>query len=433
MSKRLFFLLLLTVINNISSQNDVRKVLLNNFVQDEKGKKLQSIIAVYKYTGQPFEDPINLGVETKKASGTFYAKLPDMSGIKDTSYAYVYFGGIDQRKDLPGYTLIIIGNNQRSFKPALLWIDRNHNLDLSDDGAPDTFPSTLNEKDIVLKHPVIKNATYTVNISRFSFSYNSKYIGMLDDYYKENSGAKKFAGALYSFKEQRINTIAGDYKNGNDSFRIGIKDVNCNGLYNDAENDYILIGDYGSTVLPDNIVKIESKAGKTYFERNGKRYNVVYIDKLGNYVSIELDSDAKIKNALVSGKKLKKFRFYTTDKEKKSVSIKKYRRKATYIYVWRFDQPGFSADTAILRIIARDYADRINLVTLNYGETPKELKTFKRVNKINWNIGQSTKKINDLLFIEQFPFGLLTSKRLRIKEVKISPADLLLLLKNNQI
>ena len=412
----------------------MQKVLLNQFVQDEKGKKMQAIIAVYKYTGQPFEDPMLLGVESKKESGKFYAKLPDMTGVRDTSYAYVFFGGIDKRKELPGYSLMIIGNNQRLFNQnALIWIDKNHNLDLSDDGPPDTFTSTQTEKDIVLKHPNIPFASYTVNISRFSFSYNSKYIGMLDDYYNENAGSKKFAGTLYSFKEQRINAIAGDYKFGNDSFRIGIKDVNCNGLYNDAGVDYILVGNYGQGILPDNSIPILEKEGKTWFEKDGKRYNILKIDPIGAYILIQNDADAKVKNALVVGKKLKKFRFTTTDKEKKTISIKKYRKKPTYIYVWRFDQPGFSTDTAILRIIARDYGQRINLVTLNYGEKPKELKTFKRLNAINWNIGQSTKKINDQLFIEQFPYGLLTSKRLRIKQVKISPSDLLFLLQNNQI
>lgn len=409
------------------------KVALNSFVQDEKGKKMQAIIAVFRYTGQPLEDPVNLGVETKKAPGKFTFKMPDMQGIKDTSYAYIFYGGIDKRKELPGYTLMVIGNNTRSFRPALLWIDKNHNLDLSDDGAPDTFPSTVPDKDITLYHPDIPNAAYTVNISRYSFSYNTKYIGMLDDYYRENSGGRKFAGALYSFKEQRINTIAGDCKIGNDSFRIGVKDVNCNGLYNDAGTDYILIGDYGAEVLPDNIHPIEKKDGATVFERNGKRYIIRYIERVGAYLTLEEDEGAKIKNKLVTGKKLKKFRFYTTDRERRTVSVRKYRKKPLYIFVWRFGQPGFSEDTAALRIIARDYSDRVQVLALNYGETPRELRTFSRVNHINWIVGQSTAKINSLLFTEQFPHGVLTGKRLRVKQSRISPAELLSLLRNKQL
>lgn len=417
----------------MAAGSPVHKILLNTYAMDEKGKKLQAIVAVYRYQGQPFEDPMNLGVETKRKAGKFFVKMPDMRGITDTCYAYIYFGGVENRELLPGYTFVVIGNNQRSFKPALLWVDRNQNLDLSDDGAPDTFASTATEMDLVLHNPSMRNAVYTVNLSRFSFSYNSRYIGMLDDYYKENSGGRQYAGTLYSFKEQRINTIAGDFKYGKDSFRIGIRDQNCNGIYNEAGSDFILIGNYKADVLPDNPIPIQEKNGKTWFERNGKRYTVTGIDKLGAYVSIREDSSARLAYALHSGKKLRKFRFQTTDRERRTVSIKSYKKKPAYIYVWRFGQTGFSEDTAILRIIARDYPDKIALLTLNYGETPGELKAFKRRNHINWSIGQSTQKINRLLFVEQFPYGVLTGKKLRIRMARISPAEILNLLKNNQI
>jgi hypothetical protein len=435
MLKYAFYIFSCLLAVNVSGQNTTKKILLDHYVEDEKGKKLQSIIAVYKYTGQPFEDPINNGIETKKEFGKFYAKLPNMTGVRDTSYAYIYFGALGQNKDLKGYVLTIIGHNTRQGNQpsTLLWIDRNYNLDLTDDGAPDTFSNMITQKDIVLYHPTVKNATYTVNISRFAFSYNAKYIGMLDDYYKENSGSKKFAGALYSFKEQRINTIAGDYKSGNDSFRIAVKDVNCNGLFNDAETDYILIGPYKANVMPENIIPIERKAGKTFFEWNGKHYNVLHIDQVGAYINIQWDDQAPIVNALVAGKKIKKFKFQSTEKDKASISIRKYRKKPTYIYVWRFDQPGFAADTAILRIIARDFSDKVNLLTLNYGETPKELKAFKKRNHINWTIGQSTMKINEKLFINKYPTGILTQRRLKVKQVSLSPSELLLLLRNNQI
>ena len=434
MTLRFLLISLLVLSAKISAQTPVHKVYLNKIVQDEKGKKMQAIVAVYKYTGPVFEDPISLGVDTKKEAAKFTPKLPNMQGVDDTSYAYIFFGALQSRKDLKGYTLMLIGNNQRTYnKPALLWIDKNHNLDLSDDGAPDTFASSANEKDITLINPLNKNATYTINISRFSFSYNSKYLGMLNEFYEANSGNKKFSGALYSFKEIRLNTIAGDFKFENDSFRFGLKDVNCNGIYNDAGIDQIIIGDYQTFVLPDNSIDINAKADKNGFEKNGKHFNITFIDPLGAYVSIQEDKNAKINNSLVLGKKLKKFKFLSTDKTPKKISIKKYKKKPLYIYVWRFDQAGFTEDTAALRIIARDYADRIQVITLNYGEKPTELKSFKQRNLINWFIGQSSQKINESLFLNEFPLGILTGKRLKIKQVKISPADLLNLLKNQQI
>lgn len=416
------------------AQSPVIKVSLDQFVEDTRSKKMQSIIPVYKYPKTVFEDPINNGVDTKKEFGTFNAILPDLAGYNDTCYAYFYFGALNERKELPGYVMAIIVNNKREYKkPAKIWLDRNYNLDFRDDGDPIAFDENAGYMDLTFVNPKIKNAVYTVNISRYPFTFNSKYLGMLDDYYALNSGSKTFAGSLYSFREQRVNTIAGDYKYEDDSFRIAIKDVNCNGIYTDAEQDYIIVGDYKTTLMPDNVIPIHAKEGKTYFERDGKRYNILNIDRVGTFIEIQRDDDAKISNSLVVGKKIKKFKFYTPEKERKTVSIKKYRKKPTYIYVWRFDQDGFTKDTAALRIIARDYADKINLVTLNYGETPKELRAFRAKNKINWHIGMSTQKINNKLFIEKYPYGVLTGKRLKIKQLKISPQELLILLQNNLI
>lgn len=434
MSFRYLALFTFFILAKLQAQTPIHKVFMNDIVQDEKGKKMQAIIAVYKYSGQPFESPASIGVASKKESEKFYAKLPNMQGIKDTSYAYIYFGGLQNRNTLKGYTLMVIGHNQRSFnQPALLWIDKNHNLDLSDDGPADTFASNANEKDIVLSNPDNPNARYTVNISRFSFSYNSKYLGMLDDFYNENSGVKKFAGALYSFKEMRLNTIAGNFKYQSDSFRIGLKDVNCNGLYNEAGIDQFIVGEYQNTVLPDNAQEIKGNASLNWFEIHGKRYSVNFIDPLGTYLTLQEDAGAKVIKRLVVGQKIKKFKFLSTEGNNKKVAIKKYKKKILYVYIWRFNEPGFSEDTAALRIIARDYANQIQLLTLNYGEKPQELKSFKNINHINWQIGQSSQSINELFFLDAYPLGVLFNKRLKIRQVKISPSDLLNLLKNHQI
>jgi hypothetical protein len=410
-----------------------KTVKLNRYIEDEKGRKMQSIVAVYKYKGQPILEPINIGVDTKNESKSFRFILPSMEGVKDTNYAFIYFGGLNNRKSLPGYTLAVIGNNQRKQKPALIWVDKNHNLDLSDDGAPDTFFNYTVNKDIQLNHPTVPNATYTANISRYGFNFNAKYIGMLDDYYKTNSPDKIYAGTLYSFREQRINCIAGDYWTEQDSFTIGIKDANCNGIYNEVGIDYIIVGEYKINELPDVVIPINKKNSNTYFERKGKKYIVQNIHPLGNTILIKRDDEAKIAKQLTIGKKINRFKFQTANKEKKTYSIRHFKKKPSYIFVWRFEQENFRKDTAILRNIQLNYSDKINLITFNYGETPKELRTFIRRNQINWMIGQSSQKINNKLYIEQFPTGILTKKRLKVSRVSISPSELLILLQNNQL
>ncbi len=417
--------------SHLSAQT--RRVILNDFAFDEKAKKMQAIVAVYRYGGQPFEDPLQNGILSKDKPHTFNVKMPDLTGVKDTSYAYFYFGALAGNTNLPGYVFAVLTNNDRGSKPCLLYIDKNFNLDLTDDGPPETYLYNTVYKDITFNNPKVPAAKFTVRISRFPFTYNSKYLGMLDEYYKVGSGSKNFAGSFYSFKEERLNVKAGDYLSGNDSFRIALKDINCNGVYNEPGIDVIVIGDYQNTTLLDIKVPIDSKKGTTFFEKNGHHFDVDSIDALGAFLSVSLDSNAKISNALVVGKKIKKFKFRTTESDKKKMSIRKFRKKPTYIYVWRTGEPGFEKDSAALREIQLKYADKVNVVTLNYGETPKELQSFKKRNHINWLLGYSTQKINNALFIEHYPTGILTKKRLRINQIGISAIELLNLLQHNTL
>lgn len=426
------FLFILLSFNTVLKAQ-AQRVQLTQQANDDKSRKLQAIVAVYHYKGQPFEDPVLNGIETKAEPHYFNVKMPDLKGVRDTDYAYFFFGGAVSHPQLPGYMMAIVANNTRNDKPCHIWLDRNLNLDFTDDGPPEVFLYTTQSLDIKMKHPAVAGAEYTVRISRFPFNYNTKYLVMLDDYYEANSGKKKFAGSFFSFREERLNLKAGDYKSGNDSFRIAVKDVNCNGLYDDDGTDVVLIGDYGKEVLPDNKITVMKGSRKFYFEKNGKHYDIKTIDPLGASIDIAIDENAKIKNALVVGKKIKKFKFKTAEKDAKSVSIKKFRKKPVYIYVWRFGQDGFDEDTAALREIQSKYSDKINLITLNYGEKPVQLLLLKRDFAINWRLGLSSAKINKLLFVENYPTGILTGRKLKVKQVGLSPSEILSLLRNNAL
>lgn len=425
MSIRLLLCLSLCIGKALWAQSNYQ-LALNQIVMDEKGRKMQSIIAVYKYKGQPFIDPALIGVAGNKEPKTFYAKMPNMTGITDTNYAYIFYGGTDQRKDLKGYSLMIIGNNQRSIKPALLWIDKNHNLDLSDDGSPDTFYYNTTDKDITLSHPKQATAQYTVNISRFSFSYNSKYLGMLDEYYKNNNGPAAFAGALYSFKEQRLNTIAGDYHNGTDSFRIGLKDVNCNGFYNDWGIDQLIIGGYKSE-LPDQSIVLENNKQNMRFVAMGKAYTIQSIHPIGAFIEFSAYTGNDVITHLPIGKKIKPFRYQLYNKSLQS--SKALKKQACYLYFWNDQNPNFFKDTLALRTLTTSFGSKLQIMTFNKGLNHQELLQFKRNAQINWPIAIATESLIKDMKLGQLPYGIYCGKRLKVKQVAISPADLLILLK----
>ena len=81
-----YFLILLLIFSTIfSGKTQSIKIDLNSQTFDEQNRKIQAVIPVFKYKSQPFEDPLLIGLETKKKAGTFYAKLPNLTGYKDTN------------------------------------------------------------------------------------------------------------------------------------------------------------------------------------------------------------------------------------------------------------------------------------------------------------------------------------------------------------
>lgn len=427
----LSFLVSLFALPHIFGQGIV--ISMDQEVKIDQTRKSQAIVSVYKYAKNPFYEPYLIGIETDKQPEQFNIIFPPLSPKNDTCYAMVYFGGLNEREKLKGYEMILISNNKRNIDPCLIYIDRNHNLDLSDDGAPDTFYYNTFYKELSFTNPKNSEAKYKIRISRFDYKADFRYLNMIDEYFKSSSGGQHFAGSFFSFKEKRLNVLGGDYKVGNDSFRIAIKDANCNGLYNDENEDVIMLGNYKSEELTEELLKVSKNSKKMFFERNGKHFDVSDIHPLGKSLKITLDSDAKIKNSLKVGKKIKKFKFKKVDDKDKLVSIKKFKKKPTYIYVWNTTSPSFSTDSMILNQIQKEYGDIINIVTLNYGETPKTLLRMKKKGQVKWTVGLSTYKINKKLFIADYPTGILTRKKLKVKQVGISPAELLILLQKNSI
>ncbi|MBC7426623.1 MAG: redoxin domain-containing protein [Bacteroidia bacterium] len=402
------------------------KLMLDKQANDDMTRKMQSLIALYKYPKQPFA-PYSVFGTSAQGNSEFNVKMPDLTGYKDTCFGFIFFGGADNEK-LKGNVFTLVVQNKRDMKPAIIWTDKNFNLDLTDDGNPDTMKYDQPFLDITFYDKQNKSAYYTCRLSRLDLFKNAKYKMLVDDYYKGHSGNKIFAGSVYSFKEQRQNIRAADYKVGNDSFRIALKDVNCNGYYAEPGIDLILIGNYGQEELGDANFQIDNK--NTFFEKNAMRFDVKEIDATGKSLTVELNTGAKLTRQLNTGKKIPKFKFSLIEDENKKIKIKKYKNKPTYIYFWNYEQTRFTEDTIALRSLQNEFGSKINILTLNYGETPKELLNFKQRASIPWAIGRSSKPINDLFYVETFPSGFFTKKRLKLTHANISPAELLTLLRN---
>ena len=408
------------------AQNIVQ-VDFNEPAYDERYHKSKQIIPVFKYTGNSIEEYEKFGIEQKKLESFSIKQFPDMKEADDTAYGFIYYSGAPADINR-GYITFLLNNHRRWGKPAILHIDRNNNLDFTDDGAADTLGNFTFYIDVKLPHPKFPAALYTVRLSRFDLNKDTKYRSLMDDYYRKNQGNKVFAGIDYSFKENRQNMRGATYNGEQDTFRLALYDGNYDGLYTNAEYDQIFVAKQGDTIfLDDFALAIDEKIKNTEFEWNYKVYRVTDIDPAGRYIKFFWDKDAISKKALRIGKKIPKFTFYLHD-SKTTKKIKKYRSKGLYIYFYNTENPTFEQDTATLSQIHSKYGNCINIVTLNFGDYYKTISAMKVLDGIPYTVGLSNRELNRTFNIEKLPTGFLCRKRLRLAHKDISPQEVLELL-----
>lgn len=409
---------------------DQIKLNLDERIEDDKISKSLAILPVYKYEDVNIEPYTMFGVSEKPdQKDIVLRKLPDMSGCSDTGYTYIFFSGANSHLN-QGYLITLVGNYRRSTRTVYFYIDRNNNLDLSDDGPPDSM--TYMETDHLIRLQNLQNseAEHFVKISRIEYGRNVAYKRMLTEHYKKHSGRKIFTNINYCYREQRYNTLAGQYRTEMDSFTIALKDMNNNGLFDESCIDKFYIGSVEDQVQTDIMSLILPDAGDMYFEWNKKRYQLRSIQPNGAEITFAQVVETELKKKLEVGKKLPKFSFVNLQNER--IRIKEYKRKPTFIYFWDLETIS-SEDTSYLGKIHREYQDDISIITLNHGDEPKKVRMMHYYDEVQWPMAFSSTAIGRNFFVESLPVGYLTRKRLKLKRYPISPKEVYQLLQSGDI
>ncbi len=401
-----------------SQAQNAFKVLLNSKVEDDKLKKTQAIIPVYKFTSLSIEPYSTFGIsDTKNGKNINIKKMPVMEGCTDTAYSFIYFSGIDNTEN-HGYILAIIGNYNRMFRYTThFYIDKNNNLDFTDDGLPYLMPFKNDTIVVNLKNAKWPESDYEVKFSRLLFGKNLAYKDLLNEHYKKHSGQKTFTKINNCFREQRYNLCSANFKSPTDSFTIGIKDMNVNALYNDFGTDMIYVGAYKQPIISEDL--IEYKKGKTTFEWNEKLFTIITIDPLGKWIELKEIKRAQITKRLKLYRKVPKLDFANEMSEKHS--LKTYRKKHIYLYFFNDDLACLTEDTLYLRKLHDDFGHSIEIIGMNYGDEPRAMRFFKQYYHIPWIIGMSNREINKAFFVENLPKGYWIGKHRRLKGRNYTP------------
>jgi hypothetical protein len=394
-------------------------------VKDDFFEKSQSILPIYRFESLSIEPYSKFGLEADTTKAWYdIKKMPEMARCRDTGYTYIYFSGADKAEN-QGYLLCMVGNYKRSRRSVYFYIDRNNDLDFTNDGLPDSITSSQSDFEIDLENAYVPGATYAIKLTRFKYGENVRYKKLLSEHYKARSGKKKFTDINYCFREQRYNCVQAHFNNGVDSFSIGIKDNNVNGIFNESCTDKLWVGQYKHIITSDDLFNMVPTMKKNVFEWSGKKYKIVSIETTGAYIEIEEDKNAKLSNKLEIGKKAPNFSYINVLNKKHE--LKDYKKTEVYIFFWD-KETLTSEDTSYLNKLNKEYKDELKIITLNHGDEPKQVKITFYYDRIQWPMGYSNSDIAEKYYLEDVSRGYYLGERRKLINDNLSPKDMYTLL-----
>ena len=352
---------------------------------------------------------------------------------------------------LPTHTLILVDNpmNMR-YRATRIWVDLNHNFDLTDDGPPQWyFPMKLklpklNEGGHIYSQSFVMLDTtqngMAVGLNQFMPGELRSVQKMYDDAIALVCGRREYLGCNVSFRQHRKAVwFGGEEINNsiqNDTLYWAVKDVNLNGLYNDIGIDKVIVGNNRG----------EFSSSNAWDYRPG-----LIVDWLGQAQLIEKVqqskngvweiSHRKVKNvgikgsrSLLIGEKLPKFRFcliegkYQPGKLKENPvhrrSIRNFKGNYTYIVVWNADNKNYISDSAELHDLSRNLPDSIRIVCLNHGGGGRYVYQYNKRYETQFIQGFCSSEVAEKLKLQTMPQYFLIDPRQRLISINQRPNTL---------
>tara|TARA_R110002050_G_scaffold41813_2_gene101115 strand:- start:1407 stop:2687 length:1281 start_codon:yes stop_codon:yes gene_type:complete len=334
-------------------------------------------------------------------------KYPLNFASTDTGYFFTYFTGC---KDgiIPKVQLVIV-EDYKSQRPKL-WVDQNGNFDISDDGDP---VQVTEEGIAILKLRNCTNPQAGMYKKFFRPKLDSSDIARLENWAKPGLLKNKTyrEKVPFWFASQRMDTKVYRGLIDGQKVSLGLNDWNCDGMYSRNVRDKLMVGKLDDKVLSYRIVKgaVNLKDTSIFFI-NRIPYEVVEIEKTGQYIKIK-ESSTPFKAPIIIGDTLSNYSFPFAD-DSLNIDAALNGKDYLIIDVWGTWCAGCTQQVPFIKAIYKEYADIINIIGLNQGDSRQGMDEFKEKFAIEWESGKLTKEIKDDLNIEGFPtYMLIDSNR----------------------
>ena len=363
----------------------------------------------------------------------------------------------------PNHTLILMERPQgMRYRKTRVWVDLNHNLDLTDDVVQYYTPSSVafSEKKVPSPDALLKLDTLVsgvkLQLGFFQAGELRSYQKLYADAVDLVKGNRVFCGVTASFRQRRLNVICGQMVHHNDTLYWALKDVNLNGVYNDLGVDVVMVSNNAAEFNTANAWTLQK--GGAVLDWLGQGWKVIpqmnENPKRGSSQHAEVNQNAEggldaewlisvapignkeVKNSrsLLVGDKIPNFKFcviegaYKVGKLKENPvhrrKIRKFKGKYTLLVVWNADDVNFHKDSAALHALTRNLPDSVQVIMLNHGGSGRYVYGYNRRFETQMIHGFCSPQVTELLKLQTMPQNFLIDPKQRLIDINVSPFEL---------
>jgi hypothetical protein len=371
--------------------------------------------------------------------------------------AYGFANHIHGKGVFPNHTLIVTERPQgMRYRKTRVWVDLNHNLDLTDDAVQYYIPSSVafSEKKVPNPDALLKLDTLgsgvKLQLGFFQAGELRSYQKLYADAVDLVKGNRVFCGVTASFRQRRLNVICGQMVHHNDTLYWALKDVNLNGVYNDLGVDVVMVSNNAAEFNTANAWTLQK--GGAVLDWLGQGWKVIpqlEENRLENTSENSVEGMSSnwvitvvpigknaVKNSrsLLVGDKIPNFKFcviegaYKVGKLKENPvhrrKIRKFKGKYTLLVVWNADDVNFHKDSAALHAFTRNLPDSVQVIMLNHGGSGRYVYGYNRRFETQMIHGFCSPQVTELLKLQTMPQNFLIDPKQRLIDINVSPFEL---------
>ena len=396
----------------LAQRDNILTAPLSKVGMDAASRSGMGLIPLFVVQGNWIHENLDL-------AGADYLRMPDsvkiIPPVHQGALSYGYFFQQHNASEWePSRLLFVIENGARWNRAAVsrVWVDRNHNLDFSDDKPDTLFKGQMRQ---TLWFSANNEKASGVNIQVFPTHKFYKFSQMNDLSIREMSGPRVFLGTESSFKVERINIRYAPFLFRRDTLAIGILDANSNGVFGDKGIDKWVVSDeyYPAISTQYTLPMVDNSE----FAWMGYAYRLT-LDTAG-WVANSLSLTPVLKpkknhKSLLNGSKMPAFKFCVAQKNGKRKRARNLEAKTSVFVIWSADNAGYIADSAQLHALSRAHASEANWVFLNFGGSGKYVSYYNRRYDVAVLHGFCNSSIADKLKLQSLPQYLVWNERKRL-------------------